>query len=565
MHDLMIENAIIIDGTGGERFTGCVTVSGGTITEIHEGKARGENAKKRIDAEGRVLSPGFIDPHTHYDAQIAWDPLLTSSPWHGVTSVVQGNCGVGVAPLPPAMREIAIWDLVHVEDIPYETMISGIDWQWETFGEYLGAMQARGVGINVAGYVPLTPIRQTAMGEASLERAATDEEIERMKAVFRQSLCDGGFGWSATFFDGHVGYQGRPVACRLADRRELGALCQVMREEGLGTSAITFNQPELGSILDESLDLLNFVSEASGRPITYNMMINHHRDPKSYLKGANKLAHLMESGAVLPQFPVKPISQNFHLKGPQALGYCKTLHQVFDQPLSRQLELYKDPEFRTSVQRDLDNNEIADRFYERLRVLDGNLESTKTLAASGRSLAEIAKEQGKSGIDCWFDIAIEENLETQFSFQTAAFDEEGTRNLINDGRFMPGLSDGGAHVAVLNDTGYATHLLGRWVREKQVLRLEEAVRLLSSLPADHFGIARRGRIKQGNHADLVLFDPDTVMDQVPEYVNDMPASGRRLVTRATGIHSTIVNGEVLFVDGEHQGPLPGRMLRSNDT
>ena len=565
MHDLLIENAVVIDGTGNDRFTGYVAVTDGLITHITEGDARGEQAKQRIDAQGRVLAPGFIDPHTHYDAQIAWDPLLTSSPWHGVTTVVQGNCGVGVAPLSPEMREIASWDLVHVEDIPYETLTAGIDWQWETFGEYLDVMQARGVGINVAGLVPFTPIRQTAMGEASLERVGNDEEIERMQQIFRQSIRDGGFGLSTTFFDGHLGYKGRPVGCRLTDRREMGAMCQVLREEDVGITQVGFNQPELGSILDESMDWLNFISESSQRPITYLAIINHPKDPKSYLKGAAKLGPLLESGKVLPQFPVKPVTQNYDLKAPQALGYVNTIHQVFDQPLAKQLELYGDAAFRASVQHDLDNNEIADQFYDRLRVLDGNLESTKALAASGKSLAEIAAEQGKSGIDCWFDLAIEENLEAQFTFATIAWDQEGTRNLIKDGRFMPGLSDGGAHVATLNDTGYATYLLGHWVRKEQVLSLEEAVRLMTSLPADHFGIARRGRLQEGHHADFVLFDPDTVINHVPEYVVDMPADGRRLVTRATGIHMTIVNGEVLFIDGEHQGGLPGRMLRSSDT
>lgn len=565
MHDLIIENAVIIDGTGNKRFTGFVAVTEGVITEISEGSPGDKKASKSINAEGRVLAPGFIDPHTHYDAQIAWDPLLTSSPWHGVTTVVQGNCGVGVAPLSPEMREIASWDLVHVEDIPHETLTSGIDWQWETFGEYLDVMQARGVGINVAGLVPFTPIRQTAMGEASLHRAGNDDEIERMQQIFRQSIRDGGFGLSTTFFDGHLGYKGRPVGCRLTDHREIGAMCQVLNEEGVGVTQVGFNQPELGSILDESLDWLNFISETSQRPITYLAIINHPKNPKSYLKGAAKLGPLLESGKVLPQFPVKPVTQNYDLKAPQALGYVNTIHQVFDQPLSKQLELYADPTFRQNVQQDLDNNEIADQFYDRLRVLDGNLESTKALAASGRSVADIAREQGKSGIDCWFDLAIEENLEAQFTFATVAWDQEGTRNLINDGRFMPGLSDGGAHVATLNDTGYATYLLGHWVREEQALSLEEAVRLMTSLPADHFGIARRGRIQQGHHADLVLFDPDTVINHVPEYVTDMPASGRRLVTRATGIHMTIVNGEVLYIDGEHQGGLPGRMLRSSDT
>ena len=564
MHDLLIENALIVDGTGSEPVHGNIAVSDGVITHITEGKSGGEKAHKHIDADGLVVAPGFVDPHTHYDAQLAWDPLLTSSPWHGVTTVVQGNCGVGVAPLPPEMREIAMWDLVHVEDIPFETLKEGIDWQWETYGQYLDAMQARGVGINVAGFVPLTPIRQTVMGEASLERAGTDEEIVRMKEVLRQSLREGGFGWSATFSEGHVGYEGRPVACRLADRRELGALCDVMKEERLGSIELTFGQPELGAIADDALDTLRFVSDRSQRPITYLAMVNHPRDPLSYLKGANRMKDMLAFNKVLPQFLVKPLTNNIHLTNPQTLGFCKSFHRIYDRPLEEQLALYSDPEFRIALQQDLDENELTDDFYDRVTVLDGNLALTKALAASGKTIAEIASEQGKSGIDCWLDLAVEENLEIQYTFAAVAFEEQGTVNLINDGRFMPGLSDGGAHVATLNDTGYATYLLGHWVREKQALSLQEAVRLLTSLPADHFGIARRGRIQVGNHADLVMFDPDTVMNHVSEYEVDLPANGRRLVTRATGIHATIVNGVPLFLEGEYQGVLPGRMLRSLD-
>ena len=232
MYDLIIENARVCDGTGKPSFYGSVAVKDGLIAAV--GKGNGEAATKKINADGLALAPGFIDPHTHYDAQVAWDPLVTCSSWHGITTVVMGNCGVGVAPVRPKAHDIVMWDLVNVEAIPFEVMQRGIDWQWETHAQYLDALQKRGLGINVASLAALTPLRHYVMGEESFERAATEDEITAMQRLFREAIRAGAFGLTTTILNNHIGYQGRPLACRNASRAELSALCQVLRQEGLG-------------------------------------------------------------------------------------------------------------------------------------------------------------------------------------------------------------------------------------------------------------------------------------------------------------------------------------------
>ena len=235
MYDLIIENARICDGTGKPSFYGSVAVKDGLIAAVHKTPTTGEAATRKINAEGLVLAPGFIDPHTHYDAQVAWDPLVTCSSWHGITTVVMGNCGVGVAPVRPQMRDITMWDLVNVEAIPFEVMQRGIDWQWETHAQYLDALQKRGMGINVASLAALTPLRHYVMGEESFERAATDDEIVAMQHLFRDALRAGAFGLTSTVLNNHIGYQGRPLACRNASRDELKAYSNALREAGKKT------------------------------------------------------------------------------------------------------------------------------------------------------------------------------------------------------------------------------------------------------------------------------------------------------------------------------------------
>lgn len=562
MYDLMIENARICDGTGRPSYVGSVAVKDGVIAAV--GKGGGEAARQKINADGLVLAPGFIDPHTHYDAQVAWDPLITCSSWHGITTVVMGNCGVGVAPVRPQLRDIVMWDLVNVEAIPFEVMQRGIDWQWETHAQYLDALQRRGVGINVASLAALTPLRHYVMGEESFERAANDDEIAAMQRLLRDAVRAGAFGFTSTILNNHIGYQGRPLACRNASRAELAALCQVLREEGRGAIEIALTGTSPGTVSDEEYDLLEFLVRQGQRPVTFLALFNRPGKPDSYLGAVEKVKPILGWDKAVPQVTCRPLRIQFNMRNPFIFAVFSTWHPVFNKSVEEQVRIYGDPGFRQAFREEMDRRRIFGGQWGRMTVIDAKTPEVQAHVASKKTVAQIARDQGKDPIDTFLDLAIADNLELLFDLQALNFEPEGIKNLISDSRFMVGLSDGGAHVDMLCDAGYATYLLGRWVRENQVLTLEEGVRKLTSVPADFFGIPKRGRIAPGLVADLTLFDPDTVDAKDPEYVWDLPGGGKRFVAKAEGIKMTVVSGQILYKDGEYQGGLPGKVLRSYD-
>jgi N-acyl-D-aspartate/D-glutamate deacylase len=519
-----------------------------------------DGAARTIDADGLIVAPGFVDPHTHYDAQICWDPQITSSSWHGVTTVVMGNCGVGLAPCRPQAHDIAALDLVNVEAIPYDVLKRGITWDWESFPSYLDAAKGRGSAINLSFLAPLTPFRHYVMGEESMERAATDQEREKIAALLREAVAAGALGFSHTTGIQHVGYKGRPLACRKADRTELGAYARVLRELRKGVIEITLTQKP-GQIQDHELDLLKFLLDESGRRVTWLAIFDREDQPGASLETLQRSEALIKRGGI-PQMTCRPLITEFDLKSSFGFSMMKSWQPACDQPPERLKQIYTDPDFRRAVVDEMKRG-VFRRNWGRMEFCEVGKPELKPLI--GKSVAQVARERGRTGqeFEMVLDLAIEDDLNISLSQAVFNTNEERLAKLINDPRPMLGLSDAGAHVNLLCDAGYCTYLLGHWVRELQAITLEYAVKRITSEPADFFGLRGRGRLAVGNPADLAIFDANTVGSaRRGTMKDDLPGGGKRLVMPATGVIHTVVNGEMVYEDGRYTGATPGEVLRS---
>lgn len=555
-HDLLIKNGTVVDGTGTPRRRADVAVKDGMVVELGNIK---DGAARTIDADGLIVAPGFVDPHTHYDAQICWDPQITSSSWHGVTSVVMGNCGVGLAPCRPQAHDIAALDLVNVEAIPYDVLKRGITWDWESFPSYLDAAKGRGSAINLSFLAPLTPFRHYVMGEDSMERAATLHEREKIAELLREAVAAGALGFSHTTGIQHVGYKGRPLACRKADRTELGTYARVLRELGKGVIEITLTQKP-GQIQDHELDLLKFLLDESGRRVTWLAVLDVEDKPQGSAKTLQRSEELIKRGGI-PQLSCRPLIAEIEFKSGMAFSLMRAWQPAVGQPPEKLKQLYADPDFRRAVADEMERG-VFRRNWKRVEVCDvGRPELTPLV---GKTVAEIARDRGREGqeFETMLDLAIEDDLEVAFAQPLFNDNEERLGKLINDPRTMLGLSDAGAHVTLLCDAGYCTYLLGHWVRELNAITLEYAVKRLTSEPADFFGLKGRGRLAVGNNADIAIFDAETVGSaRRGTMTADLPGGGKRLVMPATGVIHTFVNGVPVYQDGRYTGATPGEVLR----
>jgi len=555
-YDLIIRNGTVVDGTGAPQIHADIAVTDGIIAEI--GDISG-SAKRTIDASDLIVAPGFVDPHTHYDAQICWDDVTSPSCWHGVTTVMMGNCGVGLAPCRPETREVATWDLVNVEAIPFEVLNAGVTWDWETFPEYMDAAARRGSGLNLGFSCALTPFRHYVLGEESMERAATADETIAIADLLHEAMEAGAFGFTTTNAGQHVGFKGRPLACRLASVDELKAYGKVLKDLGRGTIELALTN-EVSKVDASERELLDLLLTASGRPVTWLALLNRDDDPDAVKNTLAEVDDLIKRGGI-PQCTCRPFIIQLDLRTPFIFANMECWNPVLNRDVDEQISILKQADFRAAFKEALKRPLIFSARWEVMTVLEA---ADPTLAHYvGRNVADIAAERGADPVETFLDLAIEDQLRMQFNYELFNSDESRIPDLITDPRTLLGLSDGGAHVDALCDAGYATYLLGTWVRDNEVLTLERAVQRITTEPASLFGITQRGRIAQGLAADFAIFDLATVgSDKIGEMRNDLPGGGRRLVVEARGVEYTVVNGEVLFEHGTDTGVRSGQVLRS---
>jgi N-acyl-D-amino-acid deacylase len=555
-HDLLIKNGLVIDGTGAPGRHADVAITNGKISEI--GRVGGA-AKQTLDASDCVVSPGFIDPHTHYDAQICWDGAVTPSSWHGVTSVVMGNCGVGIAPCRPQAHEVAMRDLVNVEAIPFEVLSQGITWEWETFPEFMDAAARRKPSVNLGFLAPLTPFRHYVMGEASMERAATGEETAKIRTLLGEAMDAGAFGFSSTILNQHLGFGGRPLACRNASRDELKAYANVLREKNKGAIEVALTR-QIGVLEEDQCQMLDFLLDESGRPVTFIALFDRDDIPEAVRDTLKRAAPMIAKGA-RPQTSPLPLTREIDMRTPFAFAAFPSWKRVFaDTSSQAQKAVYGDPAFRNQFREDLKN---PMGFGNWARITLHEVRNPALKRFEGQTVADIARAEGKDGVDTLLDLTLADDLALEFTMASYNTRVDRMAELLNNPAILIGLGDGGAHVDMLCDSGYPTYLLGTWVRERGVLSMHEAVRRLTSDPADLFGIKDRGRLRAGLAADIAIFDPASVgSSNRGERRYDLPGGGKRMVMPSRGVRHTIVNGVTTYADGKLVGASAGKVLRS---
>ncbi|HYR96677.1 MAG TPA: amidohydrolase family protein [Candidatus Binatus sp.] len=557
MVDLLLRGGRVCDGTGAPARDADVAIAAGRIVAI--GRVGG-GARRTIDVSGLIVAPGFVDVHTHYDAQITWDRLCTPSCWHGVTSVVVGNCGFSLAPCRPADRERLLRMLEHVEGMPLDSLRAGIAWEWESFPEYLAMLRARPLGLNVGALLGHSAIRVYVLGEDAYAREARAPEIRAMQQLVRDGMAAGAVGLATSRSPAHVGDGGRPVPSRQASRGELEALVRAMGESGRGVLEIT---TETFPITPEELGFLQDLARESRRPVSFSAILDVPDRPGVWEPVFDALrAGIARGAAVFPQLSCRPMRFDFDLEtGCASLDAMPCWRRWRAAPShAARLALLRDPEFRAAVKAETVGRTAAPASRRWAEVVLEESARPEHEAFSGRTLAEIAAARGGDAIDALLDVSAAADLRARFSMLLVNYDDEQVGALLRRPEGLIALSDAGAHVSVLCDAGYATHLLGHWVRGRGLFGWEEAVRRLTSMPAAIYGIPDRGLLAPGLVADVTCFDPTRVAARPPEKVRDFPAGGVRYVTRADGIEHVFIRGEEFLAAGEWTGASPGTVL-----
>jgi len=557
VHDLIIDNARLIDGLGAPAREGGVAVAGGRIAAV--GKELGA-AKQRVDAQGFVLAPGIVDIHTHYDAQLTWDPFATPSTALGVTTVVIGNCGFTIAPCRPQHRDVIMRNLTHVEGMSLEAMRAGISWDFESYPEYLGSIERRGVVPNVASFVGHSSVRTYVLGEDASRRPATETEINEMRRIVLEAVKAGAIGFATSTLEQHNGEGGIPMPSRLADEKEMLALTGALGEAGRGIFMLTKG-------MTSTIPWLEKIAGANGRPVMIAAMFVDPGDPRRVFKELGEIEQARSRGRELwAQVGCFPLGMEFTLRHPYPLEALMAWRPALEAASeARYRQILADPGFRRALIHEMGQpgvpNRISNENWDYLTVMEVKKPALRHL--EGKIIGQLAREQMREPWDVFLDLGLADDLDTMFDCRLFNTDEKKVSELLRHPCAAVALSDAGAHLSFLCDAGFGLHLFGHWARERGDMTLEQAVRAVTSTVADAYRIPHRGRIAAGAWADLMLFDPATVGRGEKRRVNDLPTGASRLDTPAVGLHGVWVNG-VRTVDAK--GVIadcgrPGRLLK----
>jgi N-acyl-D-amino-acid deacylase len=558
MFDLVIKDAEILDGSGAKPVHGDLGVTGGRIAAI--GPKLGA-AKETVKADGLALMPGIIDGHTHYDAQITWDPFIDPSPALGVTTAVLGNCGFTIAPCKPKDRDLTMRHLTHVEGMSLDALRAGIKWGFESFPQYLDMLEKQGVGPNVACYAGHSAIRTFVMGEDATERTATGDEIAQMADLVRGAMAAGAVGFASSTAEAHNGEGGTPMPSRLADDKELRALVNAMAESGKGLYMLT-----KGSMT--SIPYLEGIAAEAKRPVLIAALFHSNTNPTRAFATIDEVNAARSRGhKLVAQTSCCPLSMDFTFKSPylfESMPSWKPAMAAHD--LADLKRIYNDPSWRAAVRNELKERRgrlLFNSEWNKLFLVETAKEQNRKL--EGATLAELAQRAGKDPFEYMLDFALSEDLDTLFVAQLLHNDDTEVGKILAEPDIHISLSDAGAHLTFFCDAGFGLHLLGHWSRDLGVLDLPQAVHRLTGQPADLFGIQGRGLLKEGQAADLMLFDPKTVARGPKRRAHDLPAGAARLTASAVGLHGVWINGtHVTDAKGFCADPKsrPGEVLRS---
>jgi N-acyl-D-aspartate/D-glutamate deacylase len=563
-YDLIVRGGTIVDGSGLPGYRADLGIADGVIAAI--GDLKSERAKETIDAEGHVVAPGFVDGHTHMDAQVFWDPLGSNSCWHGVTSVVMGNCGFSLAPCAEKNKALVLHNLERAEDIPRPAMEAGIPWSWETFPEYLDAVDALPKGINYAGYVGHSALRTHVMGERAMEEAASPDDLAAMTAALAEGLGAGAIGFSTSRTKAHRTPDGRPVASRMAAWSEVEALAGVMKGLGAGVMEIARENaiPDPDARRAE-FDEIRALALGTRVPLTFGSFWYRREVPDIWREQFALVDEIVAAGGrVLIQGTT---FANFSLRSFETLmpyDRAPVWREFRKLPLAEQEAGLRNPEMRAKLvdavrKFEFRANPAEPNALQRPANWDWIYPYDRTLPPYP-SVGDIARARGQEPIETVIDLALEKHLKLFFINPSNSDNDEFLRALVCHPHAAVTFSDAGAHVATTLSPMHC-QLLGYWVRDRQVMSVEQAVRKITYDIASFWGLDRRGLLREGYHADVVVFDPATIAPEMPELIHDLPTGAPRIKQKAVGIKATIVNGQVFIRDNAHTGVLAGRLLR----